>query len=205
MKPCIPFPILMAAQSTIYDPPFLPGYAYKAPSKVIWSVLISFRNLSQVSLPLNFLSCICAHVYVWVCTENMCMFAFSFLVSLCMCVSVCLPRLFPTKLFLDRIFHWAWIFKIVQPGWPCSISTVLGLNPVWSCLPLHMCSGNGTEFLMLSQQAFCWLSHFLSSSLHFYISALVGLMKYRLSRFLQILHENLVNSAACTPLSMILT
>lgn len=108
--------------------------------------------------------CECVYVffreYVHVCA--------SFLVSLCMCVSVCLPRLFPTPLFWDRIFLWAWIFRIVEPGWPCSISTVLGLNPVGSCLPLHMCSGNGTEFLTLSQQAFCWLSHFLSPPLHFF-------------------------------------
>lgn len=197
----------MAAQSTIYDPPFLPGYANKAPSKVISSVLISFRNLSQVSLPLNFLSCMCAYVCVCVCVYvflreyvHVCV---SFLVSLCMCVSVCLPRLFLTPLFWDRIFHWAWIFKIVEPAWPCSISTVLGLNPVGSCLPLHMCSGNGTEFLMLSQQAFCWLSHFLSPTSHFFL--LGKLLHFSIgwhdeiqtiSRFSQILYENLGHSAA---------
>lgn len=153
---------------------------------------------------------VCECVYVFS-LMHMCMFAFSFLVSLCMCVYVCLPRLFPTLLFWDRIFHWAWIFKTVESGWPCSISAVLGLNPVGPCLSLHMCSGNGTEFLMLSQQAFCWLSHFLSSSLHFLLGKLLHFSigwhdeMQTISRFSQILYENLVCSAPYTPLSMILT
>jgi hypothetical protein len=142
------------------------------------------RFLSHVSLPSHHVCvCVCVCVCVFVCMcVCVCVWMCTY-VLLCVClhgfllvfVHVCLCMFGSLCVFLNCFSSWFWgqdpsqnlDFFSACGDWLASdqsfsMSPVFGLRLAVSRLAFHMCSGNETEFRMLSQQAFYWLSCLLT-------------------------------------------